>query len=260
MTQQGSKYYYCSDKSKFSNRTNPQLIKWNELYYITINEAIDHSQYFSVTVEKLERNLEKPKSSKYESVKPIIEDVFNDYYFNSLRYISEVNYKNGEFYIIKNNQKSIHLEHYCDVNKTRRHVKLDIYNNIEDLWITLKHDSLFGGRPGARKNGTPITHNEFQQYVNLTLKFLSDPNSYKIYLENFIDNLYKLTNGDDIIDDFDMSATRAFRNILKQLDQRKVYIEKQLIDNDELTKLDRVKLRGELDGIKYGIKTVKINR
>ena len=32
-------------------------------------------------------------------------------------------------------------------------------------------------RPNARKNGTPISLEAFKQFLNLTLKFLSDPDN-----------------------------------------------------------------------------------
>lgn len=58
------------------------------------------------------------------------------------------------------------------------------------------------------------------------------------------------------IDGFIINAEKQFSDILVQLNSRKNYIEKHLIEVDTDSNVDRAKLRGELDGIEYAVKTI----
>ncbi len=49
------------------------------------------------------------------------------------------------------------------------------------------------------------------------------------------------------------SAEKSFQTISDQLTSRKEYLEKRLIENDADSTLDRMKFRGELEGIAINV-------
>jgi hypothetical protein len=111
-------------------------------------------------------------------------------------------------------------------------------------------------RPGFRKSGKAITIDKFMQFLNLNLQFLYDSDSLLIFLEDYLKNFYSLIDEKSHIDGFIVSAEKQFADILEQLSTRKNHIEKRLIEVDTDSSFERAKLRGELDGIEYAIKTV----
>ena len=92
------------------------------------------------------------------------------------------------------------------------------------------------------------------------MKFLSDQNSYKVYLDSYLKDFYSLTKGDNAIIEFELSAERAYKEIFYLLESRKTTIEKRLIENDQDSPEDRIRLRGEIDGINYALSSIKINK
>lgn len=258
-----SKYFYIShvQYEYSSNNRQPEIVKWNKAHYVEIFENVEWRPYISLSIVKYKSDsFSKPKSDKYQSVKPIIEDLFDDYYNHALRNIYSTKLCESEFYLIENSKDWFQLEYYSEDEKDKRNVSIDFRNSIEDLWLMVDSNHGHKSRPNARKNGKPIKQEDFLLFLNLTLRFLSDHNSYEVYLDNYIKDFLKLVSGDKKIESFDLSADKAFKSILEALEKRKAKIEKRLIENDQDTQEDRIKLRGELEGLNYAIKTVHINK
>jgi hypothetical protein len=256
-----SKYYCTKPMFDYSGHRQPGLIKLNKFYYVEVHEDVEFHQYISVIVYKLSgESVAIPKSNQYETFKPILEELFNDYYNYALKNLIKSEIDNGEFYLLKKNETRIQVEYYSENEKNQRKLTIDYYDGIEDLMLIIDSSRGHSGRSKARKKGLQITIEEFKQFLNLTMKFLSDHNSYKVYLDSYLKDFYSLVRGDNIIVGFDISAERAFKEILYQLDSRKTSIEKRLIENDNDSLEDRIRLRGEIDGINYAISTIKINK
>lgn len=258
----GNKYYYIDlvyQSEYSSNNSQPELAKWNKNYYVELRENFEGWPYLSVTITKFKSdNFHKPQSDKYQKVKPIIEELFEDYYNNTLRTIYSTKLCKSEFYLIENSRDWYQIEYYSEDEKNKRKICIDFRNSIEDLWLMIYSNRGYSGRPQARKNGKPIKHEDFMMFFNLTMKFLSDHNSYQVYMDKYIKDFLKLVSGDKKIENFDLNANKAFKNIIDSLVKRKATIEKRLIENDKDNQEMRIKLRGELEGIKYAIKTVHI--
>lgn len=258
-----SKYFYISHVQfqHSSNNRQPEIVKWNKAHYVEMYENVEWWPYISLSIVKYKSDsYPKPKSGKYQSVKPIIEDLFDDYYNHALRNIFSNNLCETEFYLIEKSKNWFQLEYYSEDVKDKRNVSIDFRNSIEELWLIVDSNHVHRSRPNARKNGKPIKQEDFLLFLNLTLRFLSDHNSYEVYLDTYIKDFLKLVSGDKKIESFYLSADKAFKDILDTLDKRKSKIEKRLIENDQDTQEDRIKLRGELEGLNYAIKTVHINK
>lgn len=250
----GSKYFFIRNTGI---KQVHELAKWNERYYVLVDENIEYYQCIFLEIDTTSGSIyPKPKSSEYQKVKPILKELFDDYYSQSLVYIGNIDIDDGEFYIINHKNNCFEIEYYSNNEKQRRNITIDFRYFIDNLDLTISTSGGWARRPHTRKSGIPITKEHFKQFLSLTLKYLSDSDSYTVYLDVFLKNFQSLAKGDQSVDSFDVSAEKSFKNIMEQLIQRKEAIEKQLIENDSYSIEDRIKLRGEIEGINYAISTI----
>lgn len=253
-----NKYYYITYPS--SQRHLAEVVKWNESFTIEVVENVDFRQVIDLSINKLQKNISKPVSDKFKKVKPVIKEIFLDHYTLALKFIHETDIDDGEFYLSKKSKCWYVIEYYSKNEKEKRKIEIDFRDSIEDLWLMFRCTPGFNGRPFARKNASPITDVLFKQFLNLTIQFFYDPDSLNTFLNDYIKNFYKLCKGETKIEGFIISAEKSFQMISDQLASRKEYLEKRLIENDKDSSLDRIKLRGELEGILYSLKVINSNR
>jgi len=253
-----SKYYYISEVPvAYTSRRTPRLEKWNCNFSVELDENVDFRQYITLSIDKLlEKSVPKTKSTKYEKVRPIIKEIFLKRYSLALKYIQEEEVDEGEFYLNQHSKDWFEIAYFSKDEKRKQNIQIDFRDDIKNLWLTIDSSLGHKGRPNFRKNGKPITIDQFKQFLDLTLQFLYDSDSLFIFLENYLKNFYKLIGGENQIDGFIISAEKCFTDILALLNTRKSNIEKRLIEVDTDSNIERVKLRGEIDGIEYAIRTI----
>lgn len=254
---QEDKYYFINSKM---SRLGASMFKWNKRFAIDVVENYEWKQYIEVYLLKYKGKHDKPKSTTYEKVRPILQELFEDHYIGALRFIAKYIIDDWEYYIIQSDKKWVKFEAYStNESAVKGSISLDLRNDIEDLNLTVYASSELRGRPQARKHGTPINYEHFKKALNLTLQFLSDHESLLVYYEQYGCNFYKLVTGNEKkVELFDVSAEKSFKQIIKQLEKRKKAIESRLIENDQDSKEKRLQLRGELEGINYSLKTIDI--
>jgi hypothetical protein len=192
----------------------------------------------------------------------VLQGIFLDHYRLALKNISRVTIDAGEFYVIKQSNQWFEAFYYSPDEKNKHTIHIDFRDSITDLWLMITSSRGYYRRQFARKDGTPVSIEEFKPILNLTLKFLYDHESYLIYLDSYLKSFYNLVGGTEtvVVQDFQFTEENAINNILLQLENRKATIEKRLIEEDNDTNIDRVKLRGELEGIVFSINSIKIYR
>lgn len=253
-----SKYLYITQS--FSPYTS-LLMKWDVNYYVKVEEDVDSGQRISLYLDKFsEKEIEIPESCEYERVRPILKKVFLDKYDLAIKLLSDYEFLDGEFYLIEINSHFYQIEYFSFHKKVRHNIQIDFRDSISSFMLFINSSRNYGRRPTIRKKGVPITEVQFKQFLNLSLQFSYDPDSYFVFLDSFINNFHKLVNGEEKIEGFIISAEESFNKIIEQLENRKRHIEKRLIeiDNDPLN--ERIKLRGEIEGIAYAINTVRVNK
>jgi hypothetical protein len=257
-----SKYFYITEVPiGYKSKRQPRLVKWNEDYQIEVDENVDYHQYLSLYINKLsEKDTLKPESSSYEKVKPILKEIFIDHYSLALKFISEVDILDSELYLLKRSKDWFQIAYFSIDEKNKQNILIDFRDGIEDLWLMLHSSSNYRDRPAMRKDGAAISQVLFKQFLNLTLKFLYDPDSYKILLTPFLKDFHGLATGKRKVESLILSSATSFNNILEQLEMRKKNIEKRLIEVDKDSEFDRVRLRGEIDGINFAINTINVNK
>lgn len=252
MAQEDRFYYICP-----LLRQQPQVVKWNPVYRVEVEENVDFRQYISITINKLnQKDSEKPKSDVYTKVRPIIKEVFQSHYSLAIKLIYETVLDEGEFYLYRHSKHWFEVQYFSKDEKNKLHLEIDFRDFIESLWLTVRCMPGHKGRPTARKKATLITDELFKRFLHLTIQFLYDADSYPVLLEDFIKNFYRLCKRESTIEGLILTDEKTLERILEQLTDRKTSIEKRLIENDNDSHLDRAKLRGELEGVAYAIKVV----
>lgn len=254
------KYYYINSISAYS-QSIPQVVRWNSNYYVEVDENVDYHQYLCISINKMKDQsiVTKPKSSEWSKVRPIIKEIFLNHYTLAVKYIHETKILEGEFYIQKNSKDWYQVAYFSKDEKNKQLIEIDFRDAIESLYLSINCASGHKNRPYYRKKGTPITIEKFQQFLNCTIQLLYDSDSYLVFVDDYLRKFYQLIENNNTFEGFIISAEKSFESILNQLQLRIEEIEKRLIQNDSDTLQDRSKLRGELEGISYAIKTIQIN-
>lgn len=254
------KYYYITYDPGDTFNKYPVLVKWNEIYCVQVNENVDDQQHIILQIDKVPKeDILIPKSDKYQKVRSIIKKTFLDHYNLAFKFIKETFIAEGEFYILKKGKGQIHIAYFSVDKKNQEHISIDFSDRIDDFTLRVASSTEFSQRRAFRKKAEPITLEQFTQYLHLTLQFLHDPNSYLIYMEDYLKSFYSLASGNEEIGELIKSAGKSVELIIQQLQQRKAVIEKRLIEEDSDSSTNRIRLRGELDGINYAIKTIEIS-
>jgi hypothetical protein len=254
------KYYINTRSQRYSSLLGKYctINRWDPFTDVCLDENVEYNPYISVDIDKLkEEKSSYPTSDKFYKVKPILPELFNDYYILFLKTISDTKFLlDDEFYEQVHKEGSYEVQYFAGEGRDHCAVHLKFSNSIKLFHLSLSRSRGYSIRPGWRKHGTPIDKNKFLQCFNLALQFLSDSNSYQIFLEEFIQNFKKIIQGDKTSIGFSISHEQTLSKIIQQLESRKSFIEDRLIKNDNDTQLTRSQLRGELEGILYAIKTV----
>lgn len=260
MNKEGKYFYVTSTSSGWPVRYIQELVKWNPNFEVEIDEEVESHQNITLYINRLDqKDISQPNSSESKKVKSIIKETFFDHYLLALKYIHESNTEEGEFYLLSKSKDWFIVRYYSKNEKQKQSIEIDFRNGIESLWLRVSANKGHKHRPDSRKNGTALDHGRFRQFLNLTIQFLHDPDSYLIFIDDYIKNFLLVADGKERINSFINKTERSFENVLTQLTIRKETLEKRLIENDTDTSLDRAKLRGELDGLQYAIMTITKN-
>lgn len=222
------KYYYINRTSFGRNALHTRrLVRWNPNFEVAVDEEVDHYQYINLSINSLNQgDVAKPVSTEYEIVKPVIKETFFDHYILALKYIHETNTDEGEFYSISHSKDWFIIRLYSKDEKNKEQIEIDFRNNVEGLWLSIYATKSHKHRPTSRKNGVAIEPTKFRQFLNLTIQFLRDPDSYLIFLEDYIKGFVLLSEGKDKLESFLNVARKSFENVLSQLTRRKENLEK----------------------------------
>jgi len=255
-----AKYFYVN-RTSFSGTRQPQVTKWQPNFIVDVEENVDFRQDINLTVNKLSQgNMPVPKNSKYEKVKVITSEVFTNHYAPAVKMISELDISEGEYYLTRNNKDWYVIEYFSLDEKKRWSAQIDFRDGIEDLWLMVSSSPGHKGRPQARKKATAINADLFKQFLNLTVQFLFDSDSYFVQLNDFTKNFYALCLGDSPLQTLIINPETAFKKIIEQLETRRSNIEKRLIEVDGDPEFERSKLRGEIAGLVYALNVIKTSQ
>jgi hypothetical protein len=251
------KFYHIKDFIGMTASTE-LISRWNPSFCIEIDENAEARQCVLISLfRKGKRVMDKPKNTKYTKVKPILPDIYQSYFATAIKLIAEQDYHDCEYYIEKQNDNNYEIA--CCPKSTYSGRSITIRFCSNDVYFDLAVDCVVGHKKRGiyRRKATPISEEHFSQFLNLTIGYLYDQKSYLVLVDELIKNFNILISEDTKIKDLHLVKPISINKINDQLMQRKVFLEKQLFENDKATAAERSGFRSELAGIEYALATIK---
>lgn len=115
------------------------------------------------------------------------------------------------------------------------------------------------GRSSTRKYCDPIDPVLAKQLFNLTIELLYDYQNINIFKDKYFKQADFLTHEGKPIEGLILNADAAFNEIRSKIEERINIIENRTINIDD-SKSNRNELRGELNGLKFSLKILDMNR
>ena len=244
---------YGINNCEILSRNSSELLSIGKNMQVTIEENYEWSP--DITIDIVDNfNYEPPEASQYCHVKRITPDIFNQYYTNTLRLLSESFLHEAEYYL---QHSSNYCKCYCYTDKQRLIIRID--NSLDNFCCQMYLNRGIKGRNYARKNYEPVQEAQMKQFFNLTLEFLYDPYGSKLLKDEYNKQIHSLIHDGKPIKGLILNADSAFNEIRTQITSRITYVENRLINFDD-PKENRSELRGELKGLKYCVKVLDENR
>ncbi len=256
----GFKYFILTGNPKaYSRNFETLLLCWTPNCEVELDEDVENYQYLNVSINKLdERPFAQPKTAKYQRVKPILPELFNDYYSLLLSKVSDTPFEDNDEYFERYHHKGFYeVQYFAGKNNEKFEIGIRFTDDIKSFSVSVSRSHGFSYRSGWVRSGVSISKEKFLQYFNLTIQFLADYNSYLVFLDEYTRYFPELIAGDTTFKGLFISPEQTLNRIIEQLESRKQFIEKRLINSDSDTNDIRRQLRGELDGLLYAIKTIK---
>lgn len=114
-------------------------------------------------------------------------------------------------------------------------------------------------RSSTRKYYDPIDPVLAKQLFNLTIELLYDYQNINIFKDKYFKQTDLLTPERKPIEGLILNADVAFNEIRSKIEERINIIENRMINFDD-SKSNRNELRGELNGLKFSLKILDMNR
>jgi len=228
MTVKEDKYFFSKlTDTWWSSGSIPAIFRWSKYHLIEIEEDVESCQYINCSFDKFKSgHHEKPVSDDRRNVRSIIKEVFLSHYNLAVKILSEIELDDGEFYIRKHGMTWYEMIYFSKDEKEQRQIKIDFEDNIQLFNVLISSKRGYKGRPQYRKTAMAISKEKFMLFLNCTLQFLYDSDSYYIFMEDYKRKFLQILDEDSKFEGFILSADKSFEKILNQLLLRKDSIKK----------------------------------
>lgn len=247
------KHYHAIYNSPYSKSEGRYLYLIGEKISVSISENCEGSPYVDIDIGD-NLYISAPESDKYSKVKPITPEIFNTYYNQTIRTLYDSFVVDAEHYL------GCSLESYRYYAYTEKsHLILEINNSIDSFHCKMYSSYGVKGRSSTRKYCDPIDPVLAKQLFNLTIELLYDYQNINIFKDKYFKQADFLTHEGKPIEGLILNADVAFNEIRSKIEERINIIENRMINFDD-SKSNRNELRGELNGLKFSLKILDMNR
>lgn len=197
------------------------------------------------------------KSDEYNIIKSAAKDDFYRAYNSCLRNIHHIDLSDGEFYLVKKKQSPVlGIAWFSRQEKRRLGLLVEFFDNEKDFHLTIDCNIQAGKNAHHfRKAGNTLSPMAFRFFFNGVLNFLHDPENYHVGYEILMDQYRSITAGEvpDISPPLSSSWNPDTSVAIDKITNRISAIERRLIELDTDTSNERMKMRGELEGLKFAL-------
>lgn len=254
-------YYTQTDKSGNNKIT---ISAYSNSMFIDIELAEKNSKSLVVNVNKYISNKDNwmPRSDEETLVKIISKDAFDKHYSKLLREIYNLDRSSGEFYYYKSYGKKIDgVAWFSNDKLDKKNILIKLDNQKEDFDLTLTCADSWKNIQHFRRAGNTIERESYNLFFKSLLNFLYDRGNYVINYFDLVDLFNKMLNGD--VKEQEMTENIKWQSdnskLIVAISNRISAIERRLMEIDSDTLEERIKMRGELEGLLFALNIVKAN-
>ena len=252
------KFFYEKSKDRpYTNRSWANVIRFNKTLVVNVDENVEYSQSISIDIDKLNtQEFIVPQSESYQIVKPIIKENFYEYYYLALKYITEIDHSEGEFYLCKKYSTDYTITWFNTDDKNRKSIEVTVINSIETFDIRINASKKWKDRPAAHKNGKAISLELYGSLFKSIIRFLYDPENLELNAPEFVTTYINSLKNDTVPVLVPSHIEKSIHTICKTIEIRLDSLEKRLIESDTDTPEERNRIRGEVEGLKFSLKVI----
>lgn len=197
------------------------------------------------------------KSDEYNIIKSAAKDDFYEAYNRYLQNIHHVDLSDGEFYLVKKKQSHAQgIAWFSKEEKRRLGLLIEFYDNKRDFHLRIDCNIQAGKIVHHfRRASNTLSPSAFRSFFNRIFNFLHDPENYHVG-HAILMNQYRLIAVGEV-PEITVPASSSWNPgnsiAVDKIKNRITAIEQRLIGLDTDSSDDRVKMRGELEGLKFAL-------
>lgn len=237
------------------------IYRYSSAMMVSVETNIDRRQHICVYFTK------NGNKSAYETdwkstdaciVKPATKEAFYQAYNHNLAYLHENDYSQGECYLNTSNGRLPHgMARFSASEQDKKGLIIAFHNEPKDFTLRIDNFKTWKGIQHFRKAGHVIELSQFAQFYKGVLHFLHDPENYEIHYELLIQQFKAIIVGEQPELPTYSYMPLDHNPIREKIEYRIAAIEKRLIELDSDSREERIKMRGELDGLKFALQLMQ---
>ena len=237
------------------------LIRLSRDLMVAFSLPVDQKKNLSINVGKNGNQVFEGefKTDEYTIIKRISKDEFYQNYHQLLRCYHEIDISSGELYLIKKKNMATTGMVWFSAEPVRRlGLSIDFYNADKIITLTIDCSVQFGKNVRHfRKASNIINQGKFHLFLRVLFHYLHDYENLSSNLKPLFGQFEEVVNGGKLtlpgISDWQKDNNVA----IEKLTNRILSIEKRLLEIDNDTPEERIRMRGELEGLKFALITIK---
>jgi hypothetical protein len=219
---------------------------------VDLFEARKHSIHIYLTKNGNSSSYGFPKTDEYTIVKASSKQIFDQAYSTFLRTAHQCNVAKGEYYLMKRNDGHPNgMAWYSEATESKMGLQIQFYDHPKDFSLTIEHIKTWQGVQHFRRAGNIIKGEQFHLFFKAALNFLHDANNYSSNFRKLVIDFKEILHGREVQINKDENWALGNSIASVQIKDRISSIEKRLIEVDNDAPDERMKLRGELEGLKF---------
>ena len=195
-----------------------------------------------------------PKTDEYTIVKATSKEEFEKAYYTFLRAVHQCNTNTGEYYLMKRTNGTLNgMAWYSAECEAKMGLQISFYDEPKDFTLSVEHIKTWQGVQHLRRAGNTTTAKKFQAFFKVVLSFLHDIDNYSENHRSLVQQYKTVVETEKSLIPIETNWMGDNTIAKEKIKSRILIIEKRLMEFDTDTPDDRMKLRGELEGLRFAM-------
>jgi hypothetical protein len=236
------------------------LIRLSRDLMVSFSLPVDQKKNLSINVGKNGNQAFEGefKTDEYSIIKRISKDKFCQDYYQLLRCYHELDISSGEFFLIKKKDMATGMVWFSGEPVRRLGLSIDFYNADRIISLTIDCCVRFGKNVRHfRKAGNIIDEDKFHLFLRVLFHYLHDYENLSFNLKPLFGQFEEVVNGGKLTFPSASDWQKDNSVAIEKLTNRILSVEKRLLEIDNDTPEERIRMRGELEGLRFALTTIK---